>query len=153
MMDIDPRLTSRASQATFNYGTGTLLCTFQYFTNIAEIDLDLSSNRALIFDLDEYFLDRYSGHYTNIAFAVPNHDAPLPMNSYFDAHILPVLESGSWLKLEKMVVRRIGDWKLIDGKRHVTVNEYRWVRRKKKVFRSRAAAISEAVGRSVKKTC
>ena len=87
------------------------------------------------------------GRHTNQAFGGPTHDNALPMDIYFDAHILPVIASGPWPKLEKIVVRGIGHWKPLDPwKEDSTPHEIRYLHDKTRASRDRAELIWEAVG-------
>ena len=89
------------------------------------------------------------GKHSESAFAGPNHNNPLPMDAYFDAHVLPVFWTGSWPKLERIVVKGVGHWKPINAwKENGTANELRWLHRKTAEFRDRAITIWEAVGGS-----
>lgn len=87
------------------------------------------------------------GRHTNRAFAGPTHDDCLPMDVYFDAHVLPVIASGPWPRLEKIVVRGIGHWKPLDlWREESTPDEISYLHRKTRAFRDRAEMIWEAVG-------
>lgn len=87
------------------------------------------------------------GRHTNRAFAGPRHDDSLPMDVYFDSYVLPVIASGPWPRLEKIVVRGIGHWKPLDlWREECTPDEMSYLHRKTRAFRDRAELIWEAVG-------
>jgi hypothetical protein len=107
--------------------------------------------RELIFehgpDVD-YFV-RGPGRNTDIAFTGPNHDNPLPLDVYFDTHILPLFWLGTWPKLQTLAIRGIGHWKPLNPWREgATTEEQRWLHNKTKEFRERALAIWNSAGGS-----
>ncbi|KAF2465466.1 uncharacterized protein BDR25DRAFT_84198 [Lindgomyces ingoldianus] len=74
---------------------------------------------------------------------------PLPMDVFFDSHILPVISSGPWPKLQQMFVRGVGQWKPIDPWQETSgLEEVAYLHRKIKEFHSRAEMIWNAVDRS-----
>ena len=75
-----------------------------------------------------------------------NIDVPLPMDTYFDAHLLPVLASAEWLKLTKLEVRGIGHWKTkLAWNEGASAEEIRYLHGKTLEFANRAQLIWEAV--------
>jgi hypothetical protein len=96
-------------------------------------------------DIDYY--GNSPGRHTNQAFGGPTHDVALPMDVYFNSHILHVIAAGPWPKLEKIVVRGIGHWKPVDPwKEESTPHEIQYLHRKTQDFRDRAELIWDAVG-------
>lgn len=80
-------------------------------------------------------------------FAGPSHDARLPMDIYFDSHILPVLVSRPWPSLRRMTVKGMGHWKPIDPwKEDATPDEIRWLHKKTREFRDKVVMLWDAVG-------
>jgi hypothetical protein len=97
-------------------------------------------------DID-YFFSNAPGRHTIRAFEGPNHDDPLPMDTYFDTHLLPVLASGPWPHLQSITIRGIGHWKPIHPwNEGATPEELRYLHAKTKHFRDRSELIWEAVG-------
>jgi hypothetical protein len=105
--------------------------------------------RELLFEHgpDIQYFGYNPGKHTDRAFQGPNHDAPLPMDTYFNAYIYPVLTSGTWPKLQKITLRGIGHWKPLDlWGENATQEEIRYLHRKTVDFRDRAEMIWESVG-------
>jgi hypothetical protein len=73
-------------------------------------------------------------------------DVPLPMDTYFDTYVLPVLVSGPWPRLTSVAIRGIGHWKPLDAWREeATDAEVDWLHAKTADFRNKAIMIWEAV--------
>jgi hypothetical protein len=86
------------------------------------------------------------GRHTVTAFQGPSHDNPLPMDIYFDTHLFPVLASGPWPKLSKLIVRGIGHWKpLHPWDENATPDEIRYLHMKTRSFHHKAELIWDAV--------
>jgi hypothetical protein len=105
--------------------------------------------RDLVFehgpDMDYY--GTTFGRHTIRAFEGPDHDDPLPMDVYFDMHVFPVLASGPWPKLKRMVIRGIGHWKPIHPwDEAAKPGEISYLHKKTRAFHDRAELIWDAVG-------
>ncbi|KAF2116301.1 hypothetical protein BDV96DRAFT_47887 [Lophiotrema nucula] len=112
------------------------------------VDSVKSTLREFVFEHgpDVDYFGNSPGVHSERAFASSNLDNPLPMDYYFDTYILPVFWTGSWPKLERIIVRGIGHWKPIDAwKQDGMATELRWLHRKTTGFRERAITIWDAV--------
>ncbi|KAH7135603.1 hypothetical protein B0J11DRAFT_163976 [Dendryphion nanum] len=82
----------------------------------------------------------------NAPFVGPGHDNPLPMDVFFDQHVLPVIASGHWSSLKKITIKGIGHWKPLDPwAEDATLEEVRYLHSKTRAFRDRAEMIWDAV--------
>ncbi|KAF1952470.1 hypothetical protein CC80DRAFT_174714 [Byssothecium circinans] len=96
-------------------------------------------------DIDYFgtaFSQRFHGSFTRQTLTVP-----LPMDRFFDTHVLPILTAGPWPKLQTMTVKGIGHWKPVDAwSADATPAEVAWLHAKTRAFREKVLGIWEAVG-------
>ncbi|KAF2690161.1 hypothetical protein K458DRAFT_426981 [Lentithecium fluviatile CBS 122367] len=94
-------------------------------------------------DID--YFSTAEGHRFHQLFPGQHLNDPLPMDVWFDAHVLPVLVSGPWPKLGSLTVKGIGHWKPLDAwGEEATVEEVRWLHGKTAEFRRKAIMIWDA---------
>ncbi|KAF2642636.1 hypothetical protein P280DRAFT_467960 [Massarina eburnea CBS 473.64] len=72
---------------------------------------------------------------------------PLPMDAFFDNHVLPVLTAGPWPRLQSMTVRGIGHWKSINAwSADASPEQIAWLHAKTAGFREKVLDLRGAVG-------